>query len=563
MTFLCAVPHSSDTDGCEQSEATSLQSLKPCTGETLNKKSSAQPQECATSEGPVLLKKNNRWRRKIRATFPLVLVKTQDTRTTATDKSNHSKTSEEEDSDFEEIFMPASENRHLHQDNPAELENPPETTQEPPTDLLNHHEPSTSEYMETENTGKKKLTLSLSEKEKLLDWELGVLREESSELEGRTRDPQFDKKPEDELPVDPPPAPAPTQSTLQIVMNTLRRSFRVPGPAAPMAVPRRNRAPGMGPLKTRPLSEGSFSFTSLFGTSTHQSPPSSSAPTGNKSPEVEGLTSTSTSASTSPSPGPLGSTLEGDLHKLMKGVSLSSRPPGVPRDDLAALPPRKLNFFSSMRVKRSEQAEREKTHTPERDVWSILTDLRKKVSSPQQQDSSSSSEEEKATPKQKDSSSIRQRRRQEKVVKQQARQEQLKRLHRAQVIQRQLEEVEEKQRALEEKGVVLEKLLRGETEDGSMDEPQLLQTWFKLELELEDTQSQLQQKLRQRMAIDDSRKSSWELAEEQEIFTEMMRVVEKRDALVSLLEEQRLKERAEDHDLESLVLTKGYQLHWT
>ncbi|KAI1904585.1 hypothetical protein AGOR_G00007140 [Albula goreensis] len=338
----------------------------------------------------------------------------------------------------------------------------------------------------------------------------------------------------------------------------------------------------MGPFKTRPLSEGSFSFTSLFGTSTHQSPPPSSAPTGNKSPEVEGMTSTSTSASTSPSPGPLGSTLEGDLHKLMKGVSLSSRPPGVPRDDLAALPPRKLNFFSSMRVKRSE-AEKEKMHAPERDVWSILTDLRKKVSSPQQQDSSSSSEEEKATPKQKqDSSSIRQRRRQEKVVKQQARQEQLKRLHRAQVIQRQLEEVEEKQRALEEKGVVLEKLLRGETEDGSMDEPQLLQTWFKLvleknklvryeselmifaqELELEDTQSQLQQKLRQRMAIDDSRKSSWELAEEQEIFTEMMRVVEKRDALVSLLEEQRLKERAEDHDLESLVLTKGYQLHWT
>lgn len=32
-----------------------------------------------------------------------------------------------------------------------------------------------------------------------------------------------------------------------------------------------------------------------------------------------------------------------------------------------------------------------------------------------------------------------------------------------QVIQRQLEEVEEKQRALEERGVALEKLLRGET----------------------------------------------------------------------------------------------------
>lgn len=35
--------------------------------------------------------------------------------------------------------------------------------------------------------------------------------------------------------------------------------------------------------------------------------------------------------------------------------------------------------------------------------------------------------------------------------------------HDWQVIQRQLEEVEEKQRALEEKGVALEKVLRGET----------------------------------------------------------------------------------------------------
>lgn len=32
--------------------------------------------------------------------------------------------------------------------------------------------------------------------------------------------------------------------------------------------------------------------------------------------------------------------------------------------------------------------------------------------------------------------------------------------------------------------------------------------------------------------------------------------------LVSILEEQRLKERAEDRDLESLVLSKGYEFHW-
>lgn len=32
--------------------------------------------------------------------------------------------------------------------------------------------------------------------------------------------------------------------------------------------------------------------------------------------------------------------------------------------------------------------------------------------------------------------------------------------------------------------------------------------------------------------------------------------------LVSVLEEQRLKERAEDRDLESLVLSRGYEFHW-
>lgn len=60
----------------------------------------------------------------------------------------------------------------------------------------------------------------------------------------------------------------------------------------------------------------------------------------------------------------------------------------------------------------------------------------------------------------------------------------------------------------------------------------------------------------------DTKKSASELQEEQEILSEIMRTVEKRDTLVSLLEEQRLKERAEDRDLESLVLSKGYEFHW-
>ncbi|XP_072551017.1 protein-methionine sulfoxide oxidase mical3a isoform X14 [Salminus brasiliensis] len=50
----------------------------------------------------------------------------------------------------------------------------------------------------------------------------------------------------------------------------------------------------------------------------------------------------------------------------------------------------------------------------------------------------------------------------QKAARRQAKQEELKRLHRAQIIQRQLEQVEEKQRQLEERGVAVEKALRGE-----------------------------------------------------------------------------------------------------
>lgn len=160
----------------------------------------------------------------------------------------------------------------------------------------------------------------------------------------------------------------------------------------------------------------------------------------------------------------------------------------------------------------------------------------------------------------------------------------LKRLHRAQAIQRQLEEVSEKQRDLEEQGVTIEKLIRGETEKShsdDRDEAQLHQAWFKLvleknrlaryeselmifaqELELEDSQSRLQQDLRKRMAVEDTKKSASELQQEQEMLAEIMRTVESRDRLVCALEEQRLRERAEDRDLESLLLSRGYEFHW-
>ncbi|NXM74983.1 MICLK protein, partial [Serilophus lunatus] len=116
---------------------------------------------------------------------------------------------------------------------------------------------------------------------------------------------------------------------------------------------------------------------------------------------------------------------------------------------------------------------------------------------------------------------LRRKRKLEKETKQLIKQEELKRLHKAQAVQRQLEELEERQRALEISGVELERELRGEADSGTKDETQILHEWFELvleknklmryeselliiaqELELEDHQSRLEQKLREKMAID-------------------------------------------------------------
>nr|XP_033806797.1 F-actin-monooxygenase MICAL3 isoform X15 [Geotrypetes seraphini] len=62
-------------------------------------------------------------------------------------------------------------------------------------------------------------------------------------------------------------------------------------------------------------------------------------------------------------------------------------------------------------------------------------------------------------------------RRVQKAARRQAKQEELKRLHRAQIIQRQLEQVEEKQHQLEERGVAVEKALRGEAVESNAGTP--------------------------------------------------------------------------------------------
>ncbi|KAL7862613.1 hypothetical protein SRHO_G00115970 [Serrasalmus rhombeus] len=362
------------------------------------------------------------------------------------------------------------------------------------------------------------------------------------------------------------PDRSPPLSGFQLWASALRKSFSSSGNNT--KVIRRNRPP-----RARPLSEGSFSLSSVFGASTqiHEEDEERARSRG----DMEGSQPCSKSRS--------------EITAMLEEVTLSTKPPGGSKDDMASLPPRKLNFFSSLRVKRTEGVGRSRTDSQTKDIWAILSKFRNKASTQEQQqqqkqeeDNSSSEEGPESTTRRSDpDDSERQRRNQEKMLLQQSKREQLKRLHRAQVIQRQLEEVEEKQRVLEEKGVTLEKVLRGEQDDPSADEAALLQSWFKLvleknklaryeselmifaqELELEDRQSQLQQELRRRMAVEDCEKSAGELAEEQALLVEVMKVVEERDRLVSLLEEQRLQEKAEDRDLEGLILSKGYQFHW-
>ncbi|WAR07853.1 MICA3-like protein [Mya arenaria] len=171
-------------------------------------------------------------------------------------------------------------------------------------------------------------------------------------------------------------------------------------------------------------------------------------------------------------------------------------------------------------------------------------------------------------------------------------------------------EVDVKQRELEEKGVNVERALRGEGPEGGRNETELMQEWFNLvhdknalvrleselmvsarELELEDRQGRLQHQLRESMSLDgldyddidnddvfeepsqvrigklwasirryDSLKSPLQREREQRIYNELIDVVEERDKLVAMLEDERLREQEEDADLETVMRAKGFSL---
>lgn len=156
-----------------------------------------------------------------------------------------------------------------------------------------------------------------------------------------------------------------------------------------------------------------------------------------------------------------------------------------------------------------------------------------------------------------------------------ARQSQSKRHRMAQEIQRKLEETDVKTRELELRGVTIEKTLRGECESTNQDETVLLKEWFDLmkditelrryerelmvraqELELEDRHARLQHDLKERLS-NELKKSEKDIETESSIIQEMLDIVAKRDSLIVLLEEERLRYKEEDRTLEDQMLAKG------
>ncbi|BFZ24995.1 hypothetical protein BsWGS_28034 [Bradybaena similaris] len=165
-----------------------------------------------------------------------------------------------------------------------------------------------------------------------------------------------------------------------------------------------------------------------------------------------------------------------------------------------------------------------------------------------------------------------------RINQKQQKQAEQKRLRMAQEIQRQLEEVEVREKDLEERGVIIEKALRGDSHEAES-ESQLMSEWFMLviernallryesellvrakELELEDRQTRLEFQFREHSQQSVKAKTDCDLATEESLLEELLDVVEQRNSLVTLLEEDRLREQKEDNDLKEMMARKGHVL---
>jgi hypothetical protein len=155
---------------------------------------------------------------------------------------------------------------------------------------------------------------------------------------------------------------------------------------------------------------------------------------------------------------------------------------------------------------------------------------------------------------------------------------QLKRVRKAQEIQRQLEELDVRHKDLEERGVKAEQSLRGETNEAeNLNEGELMQTWFLLlaeknalvrseqellvqakQLELEDLSARLEVELRDHLLRD--YRSPDSVSREGEILDELLEISEQREMLQSMLLRDKMRYQLEDKDIEAQMRAKGIRI---
>ncbi|XP_044125477.1 F-actin-monooxygenase MICAL2 isoform X2 [Bufo gargarizans] len=475
-------------------------------------------------------------------------------------------------------------------------------------DEVSKQDKSIQEEEKPQNPTLKKLVLSNEEKSKLLDWSSTKPRPAVKAVKEQTlshvhHDPGGEPE-------------SKGKSAFAILSNAIKRSFTRSSSSAP------DSPKNITSDKSKPVSATSYLDIpgSFFGRS-HSNLESYINPNDTEmgfmsSPHHDFKGSTDPSSSnigfgSSQKPKQDSSKVE-DMPKMLEKFSIRENQPSSAITDLP-FRNRKGSIFSSLRL--TNKNSQNPLNAPSNDFWHVPWTFRRKanekeveqkprassiaasnfqimtqrdvndVRGTKSENYSSSSDEESTRGRSASFKSVpasRQQRRMEKEARLRAKQEELKRLHKAQTIQRQLQETEEKHRALDTQGIKLEKALRGETDSAAQDEARLLRDWFQLaleksklnryesellsvarELELEDQQGRLEQKYREKMMIDPAHKDKKDIAEEEEIFAEMMRVIEQRDQLVMRIDEQRLRDNLEEKNLQDFPLPKDFELKTT
>ena len=165
-----------------------------------------------------------------------------------------------------------------------------------------------------------------------------------------------------------------------------------------------------------------------------------------------------------------------------------------------------------------------------------------------------------------------------KSAKRVARVAHLKRVRKAQEIQRQLEELDVMHKELEDRGIEAERSLRGEVDSDENDNPDLLQTWFILlaeknalvrheqellvqakQLELEDKSSKLEIELRDHLLLDS--RSADSVGREASILQELLAIAEQREKLQTMLERDKKRYIKEDQDIEAQMKAKRLRVN--